>query len=83
MTKSISLPKFLDTNRERKDFINYHYWNEKKDGVYVEQSDFIQDNIVKENNIENDQQNPAQDQIRPSHPRFNYNGMESYKSSSP
>jgi hypothetical protein len=84
MNTDIVLHRHFDiTNRERKEFINYHYWYEIIDGVYVEQSDFMQNNNVGKNNNDNVQQNPVQDQIRPSRPRFNNNGMERYKSSSP
>jgi hypothetical protein len=43
MNTDIVLQRHFDiTNRQRKEFINYHFWYEEKDGVYVEQSDFIQ-----------------------------------------
>jgi hypothetical protein len=77
MNTDLVLQRHIDiTNRERKDFINYNYWYEVIDGVYVEQSDFMQNNKVGENNNDNVQQNSVQNQIRPSRPRFNNIEME-------
>jgi hypothetical protein len=48
---TLTYTHFDITNRQRKEFINYHFWYEEIDGVYVEQSDFIHENNVDENNI--------------------------------